>query len=235
MGLAQARQAQGNKKLAIIELKLRALTDIDHVFHGQGMQINKMLVYALTISLFSYALILTVQWMEGRIREVEQGPDGAIWLLEDGDGWTLIDTGYGDERTRSLWAGLLDGARAVVNLAGRSVDCRYTARNRRLIMDSRVDSTRVLGEAIALCRRPPSVWLNSSTATIYRHTFGPAWDESGETGATPEAKDAFSVEVAQAWERTLAGARTLALEVDFGRNYDLGDYCVWADARVVQR
>jgi uncharacterized protein (TIGR01777 family) len=113
-----------------------------------------------------------------------------------------------DGATRGAWAQELEGAEAVVNLAGRSVDCRYHARNRRRILDSRVDSTRVLGEAIAGCQAPPPVWLNSSTATIYRHTFGPAWGESGEIGATPAARDAFSIEVAQAWERALSGAAT---------------------------
>jgi len=106
-----------------------------------------------------------------------------------------------DGETLGVWTAELEGAFAVVNLAGRSVDCRYTERNRRLIMDSRIKSTRVLGEAIARCNRPPKVWLNSSTATIYRHNYGPAWDESGEIGACAEAKDGFSVEVATAWER----------------------------------
>ena len=106
-----------------------------------------------------------------------------------------------DGETLGAWAAQLEGAEAVVNLAGRSVDCRYTAANRRQIMDSRVRSTRILGEAIARCERPPKDWLNSSTATIYLHTFGPAWDEAGEIGACAEAKDGFSVEVATAWER----------------------------------
>lgn len=106
-----------------------------------------------------------------------------------------------DGETLGPWAGELEGAEAVVNLAGRSVDCRYTAANRRRIMDSRLRSTRVLGEAIARCECPPRVWLNASTATIYRHTYGPAWDEAGEIGACAEAKDGFSVEVATAWER----------------------------------
>jgi uncharacterized protein (TIGR01777 family) len=101
------------------------------------------------------------------------------------------------------WARELDGATAVINLVGRSVNCRYHERNRKLILESRVHSTRAIGEAIAQCKTPPSVWLNASTATIYRHTFGPAWDESGEIGGTPEAKDEFSIEVAMAWERTL--------------------------------
>ncbi len=108
-----------------------------------------------------------------------------------------------DARTIGDWAKVLDGAEAVVNLAGRSVNCRYTAENRRAIMDSRVDSTRVLGEAIASCSQPPRMWLNSSTATIYRHTFGPPHDEaSTDFATTAEAKDKLSVEVARAWEQT---------------------------------
>jgi uncharacterized protein (TIGR01777 family) len=90
------------------------------------------------------------------------------------------------------------------------VNCRYNERNRRLILDSRVDSTRVLGEAILRCTKPPTVWLNSSTATIYKHLLERAMDERGEIEATPEAKDAFSVEVAQAWERTFEAAQTPA-------------------------
>ncbi|MBI3881157.1 MAG: TIGR01777 family protein [Verrucomicrobia bacterium] len=113
-----------------------------------------------------------------------------------------------DGETVGAWAAELDGATALINLAGRSVDCRYTAANRRLIMDSRVNPTRALGAAVARCVRPPRVWLNSSTATIYRHTFGPAWDESGEIGATREAQDEFSIEVATAWEREFNEAAT---------------------------
>ncbi len=111
-----------------------------------------------------------------------------------------------DGETPGEWTRELEGARALVNLAGLSVNCRYHARNRKLILDSRVNSTRVLGEAIARCANPPGVWLNSSTATIYRHTHGPAWDEAGEIGGTPEAKDEFSVQVALAWERTFNAA-----------------------------
>ncbi len=118
---------------------------------------------------------------------------------------------FWDGRTVGEWQREIDGAAAVINLAGRSVDCRYTVRNRRLIMGSRVDSTSALGEAIARCAKPPRVWLNSSTATIYKHTYSRPNDEAtGEIGATPEAKDAFSVEVAVAWERALDEARTLA-------------------------
>jgi len=113
-----------------------------------------------------------------------------------------------DGRGDGEWERALDGATAVVNLSGKSVDCRYNHRNRREIMDSRVNSTRALGAAIGRCANPPPVWLNASTATIYTHTFGHAWDEAGETAAAPEAKDAFSVDVAKAWERTFDEART---------------------------
>src|SRR5437868_6775946 len=65
-----------------------------------------------------------------------------------------------DARTSGAWCGELEGALAVVNLVGRSVNCRYHAANRREILESRVESTRVLGEAIGRCVRPPKVWLN---------------------------------------------------------------------------
>jgi uncharacterized protein len=114
-----------------------------------------------------------------------------------------------DARPMGDWARRLEGADAVINLAGRSVNCRFTAQNRRLVMESRVDSTRVLGQAIARCAQPPRVWLNSSTATIYKHSLDRAHDESStDFSPTPEAKDAFSVEVARAWEKAFDEALT---------------------------
>jgi len=113
-----------------------------------------------------------------------------------------------DGRTMGSWRTELEGATAVINLTGKSVDCRYTARNRKEILDSRINPTRVLGDAIGRCHQPPQVWLNANTATIYKHTFAGPWDESGEIGATPEAKDDFSVEVAKSWERPLDEAQT---------------------------
>lgn len=114
-----------------------------------------------------------------------------------------------DAKTSGEWCAVLDGAEAVINLTGRSVNCRYTASNRRAILDSRVDSTRAVGEAIARCANPPRVWLNASTATLYQHTFGAAHDETSTAfGATVDAKDAFSVEVGKAWEKALNDAKT---------------------------
>ncbi len=92
----------------------------------------------------------------------------------------------------------VEGADVVVNLAGKSVNCRYTDRNRNEILDSRVHTTRALREVIAGADEPPRVWLNSSTATIYRHSMDRANTESsGEIGS------GFSVDVARAWEREL--------------------------------
>jgi len=113
-----------------------------------------------------------------------------------------------DARNVGEWAAELDGAAAVVNLAGRSVNCRYNPTNRRLILESRVLSTWALGAAISQCKQPPRAWLNLSTATIYKHTFGPAWDEGGEIAATPEAKDEFSIQVTTNWEQALHEAPT---------------------------
>jgi uncharacterized protein len=113
-----------------------------------------------------------------------------------------------DARTVGEWRKELEGAAVIVNLTGKSVNCRYHADNRRAILNSRVESTRALGHAIGQCTAPPPVWLNASTATIYRHTFGDPWDETGETEPAVEAKDAFSVEVAKAWEEAFDEAAT---------------------------
>ncbi len=108
---------------------------------------------------------------------------------------------FWDAKSLGAWAAFVDGAEVVVNLTGKSVDCRYHEKNRRAIISSRVDSTRIVGEAIARAKNPPRVWLNASSATIYQHTFDTPMDENGATGATPAAKDAFSIEVIRQWER----------------------------------
>lgn len=101
------------------------------------------------------------------------------------------------------WAAEFEGAAAVINLAGKSVNCRYTEENRRKIYDSRIDSTSVIGEAIAACTSPPKVWMNASTATIYRHAEDrPMTESSGEYGA------GMSVNVARDWEDTFFSAGT---------------------------
>jgi uncharacterized protein (TIGR01777 family) len=117
-----------------------------------------------------------------------------------------------DGRTLGDWADEIDGADAVINLAGRSVDCRYGPKEREEILRSRVDSTRVVGEAIARAKRPPRVWLQASTATIYAHRYDAPNDErtgilGGDEPDTP-ADWRFSIDVAKAWERALDEAPT---------------------------
>jgi len=108
-----------------------------------------------------------------------------------------------DGRTIGPWAAAFDGARAVINLAGRTVNCRYTAKNRQEIYDSRLQSTAVIGQAIAACAAPPPVWLNSSSATIYRDADDRPMDE-----ATGELGTGFSVDVCRKWEAALDAAPT---------------------------
>lgn len=90
----------------------------------------------------------------------------------------------------------LEHAKTLINLAGKSVDCRYNEKNKAAIMNSRTETTRLLGEAVSSCEHPPALWINSSTATIYRHAEDrPMTEKDGETGT------GFSVDVAEAWER----------------------------------
>jgi uncharacterized protein (TIGR01777 family) len=125
--------------------------------------------------------------------------------------WRIVEW---DAETLGEWTREIEGADAVVNLAGRSVNCRYNAENRREIMESRVKSTRAVGEAIKNAENPPRVWLQSSTATIYAHRFDAPNDEltgiiGGSEPGAPETWN-FSIDVAKNWEKT-------AEEFDLGR------------------
>ena len=118
-----------------------------------------------------------------------------------------------DGRTLGPWAAeAIDGADLVVNLAGRTVSCRYTQQNLRQMMDSRVDSARVVGEAIAAAKRPPRVWMQMSTATIYAHRFDAPNDEADGVigGEEPDVPDywEYSVRIARHWEREQERADT---------------------------
>jgi uncharacterized protein (TIGR01777 family) len=118
-----------------------------------------------------------------------------------------------DGETLGGWVAELEGADAVINLAGQSVNCRYTTENRRVLIDSRVNSTRVVGEAIAQVQSPPPVWLQASTATYYAHRYDAANDEvTGIIGGSePNAPDTwrFSIDIVEKWERELNDAPTL--------------------------
>jgi NAD dependent epimerase/dehydratase family enzyme len=117
-----------------------------------------------------------------------------------------------DGKSIGPWAAEIDGADVVINLAGRSVNCRYTPKNRREIKDSRIFSTQVVGKAIAQAARSPRVWLQASTATIYAHTFDKPNDERTGVigGAEPNAPDTwrFSVDIATSWEEAFDAAST---------------------------
>ncbi|MBG6094660.1 TIGR01777 family oxidoreductase [Nocardioides luteus] len=117
-----------------------------------------------------------------------------------------------DGRTIGPWAEEIDGADVVVNLAGRTVSCRYTEANLKQMMDSRVESTRVVGEAIARAAHPPNVWLQMSTATIYAHRFDAPNDEAtgiigGDEPDVPGYWE-FSTRIAKSWEAEQAAAAT---------------------------
>jgi hypothetical protein len=113
---------------------------------------------------------------------------------------------------RGDWIDTLQGSDVCINLAGRSVNCRYNPANRAEILNSRVDSTRIIGKVIASLAHPPMVWLNASTATIYQHELERPNDElTGILGGNePGAPDTwnFSIEVARAWEAALAETPT---------------------------
>ncbi|HEY8925953.1 MAG TPA: DUF1731 domain-containing protein [Polyangia bacterium] len=140
-------------------------------------------------------------------------PDGARLVAWDG---RVLPEGAprGGERAAASWAAELDGADVVVNLADRSVNCRYTRANVEAMMSSRVDSTRAVGQAIARAARPPRVWLQMSTATIYAHRFDAANDETtGRLGGDePDAPSAWktSIDIARAWEQEQRDAATPA-------------------------
>ncbi len=111
----------------------------------------------------------------------------------------LLKTRYvkWNAKTTGDWVKELNHTDLVINLAGRTVNCRYTEKNKKEIFDSRTDSVKVLGEAIRNCSHPPTLWINASSATIYRHATDRPQDET-----TGEFHDDFSVQVCQRWEKT---------------------------------
>jgi uncharacterized protein len=114
----------------------------------------------------------------------------------------------------------LNGAEMLINLAGKSVDCRYNEKNKQEILSSRVDTTIALGKAMLQCSNPPKIWINSSTATIYRYS-----DDKPMTEANGEIGTGFSVNIAKQWEQSffdfkLPNTRQIALRISIvlGKN-----------------
>lgn len=104
---------------------------------------------------------------------------------------------YWDGKSLGIWTQYLEQADVLINLSGRSVDCRYNDKNKKAIYDSRIESTEVLGLAVNLCDNPPKIWLNSSTATIYEHSIDKKMTErKGHIG------NDFSMNIAKSWEDT---------------------------------
>ncbi|MFZ0308544.1 MAG: TIGR01777 family oxidoreductase [Candidatus Sulfotelmatobacter sp.] len=130
---------------------------------------------------------------------IARSVQAAPWRVVEWDGATLGD-----------WSRELERADLLINLAGRSVNCRYTPANRKAIKDSRVQSTLLLGRAIARLAHPPRVWMNASTATIYRHALDRAMDEeTGEIGGNERdcpSSWRFSIDVATSWEEAFFSA-----------------------------
>ncbi len=109
------------------------------------------------------------------------------------------------------WCRELEDTDLVLNLAGKSVNCRYTKRNKALIYASRLDATRVIGEAIRNCEHKPKVWMNAASATIYAHA-----EQMPNTEFVHVIGDGFSVDVCQKWEGLffsyrIAGVRQIAM------------------------
>jgi uncharacterized protein len=136
-----------------------------------------------------------------------------------------------DAKNLGPWVEEIEASDVVINLAGRSVDCRYNPKNRQLIIDSRIDSTRAIGQAVAVAGRPPKVWLQASTATIYSHRYDRPNDElTGIIGGDePDAPATwrFSIDVAREWEKaanefTLPATRTVLLRSAMTMSPDKG-------------
>jgi uncharacterized protein (TIGR01777 family) len=135
-----------------------------------------------------------------------RGPYSASW-----------QTVHWDGVNRGPWIQTLEGADVCIHLSGRSVNCRATKKNRKALYDSRIDTTRLVGDAISVLDNPPRVWLNASTATIYRHALDRDMDEvTGEIGGNERiakhhrapAKWNWTIKLVKDWETTFFEAKT---------------------------
>src|ERR1700722_12052613 len=105
-------------------------------------------------------------------------------ILTAAEGYNILYWRWDGQHVETHWAKEINGCDLVINLAGRSVNCRYNLRNRQEILDSRVNATRAIGQAIRETTMPPKLWINAASATIYRHAEDRAQDEyTGEQGS----------------------------------------------------
>lgn len=146
------------------------------------------------------------QEREHFVTVLTRGPYTAPWQTVHWDG---INPGP--------WIQTLEGADVCIHLSGRSVNCRATAKNRKQLYDSRIGTTRLVGDAISVLDNPPRVWLNASTATIYRHALDRDMDEvTGEIGGyewisnrrRAPAKWNWTIELVKNWEAAFFEAKT---------------------------
>jgi uncharacterized protein (TIGR01777 family) len=135
-------------------------------------------------------------------RQIGQHKRNGKKLLMASDGFAIGYRPWDGLRVETAWASELEGADLVINLAGKSVNCRYNAKNKKEILDSRIDATRAIGQAIREATVPPKVWINAASATIYRHAEDRPQDE-----LNGEFQQDFSVQVCKLWEKTFAEQR----------------------------
>ena len=141
---------------------------------------------------------------EGRaVTVLSRNPRPAAWRMIKWDGLTP-----------GAWVAELEQSDVCINLTGRSVNCRYNAKNRRAIYESRIRSTLLLNQVIASLNQPPRLWVNASTATIYRHALDRQMDEAtGELGGNEPGGTEhwnFPIDVAKAWEEAFFSVPTRA-------------------------
>jgi NAD dependent epimerase/dehydratase family enzyme len=108
-------------------------------------------------------------------------------LLKASDGYNITYWRWDGKHVEKHWMNDMEGCDIVINLAGKSVNCRYNDRNKKEVLSSRIDATQTIGQAIRRTGTPPRLWINASSATIYRHAMDRAQEE--ENGEISDLKN----------------------------------------------